>query len=103
MPVWSLAVASGADLSRLTIGSASTVSELYRAPRLLPLTPLGPGLLRLVGPPCSNGDNRFAHASCQTASEADIRAHVTSGGLREPFLLARGAIQTKQAVGFAFA
>ena len=40
--------------------------------RLMSLTPLGPGLLLFVGPPCSNKSNRFAHASCQTASEAGI-------------------------------
>jgi hypothetical protein len=40
MPVWSQAVASGADLSRLTIGSAPIHFGTIAAPRRpLPLTP----------------------------------------------------------------
>ena len=58
----SRAVASGNELSRLTFGSAS-VRSFTALRRLMPLTPLGPGLLLFVGPPCSNKSNRFAHAS----------------------------------------
>jgi hypothetical protein len=43
-PVLSQAVASGADLSRLTIGSAATNFGAIAAPRrLFPLTPYRPG------------------------------------------------------------
>jgi hypothetical protein len=59
MPVWSRAVASGTDLSRLTIGLASTVSELYRAPP----TAFRTGAVAFDRAPCSNIDYRFAHAS----------------------------------------
>ena len=52
MPVWSQAVASGADLSRLTIGSAPIHFGTIARPADPCPSRLRTGVLRLVGPPC---------------------------------------------------
>jgi hypothetical protein len=89
MPVWSLAVASGTDLSRLTIGSASTIRSHAALRRLMPLTPLGPGCCFSPGPHVAT-NNRFAHVS-SNRKRGGTRAHVTSEWLREPFLFSTAA------------